>query len=73
MAREPFRCRGDLELNGERLVVDGVDRYLLQLENLSRTIRGEARPLLGRADAVSQARAIAALYLSAGSGAAVAP
>jgi xylose dehydrogenase (NAD/NADP) len=73
VAREPFRCRGDLELNGERIVVDGVDRYLLQLENLSGAIRGETEPLLGRTDAVSQARAIAALYRSAESGAAVAP
>ena len=33
-----------------------VDRYLLQLENLSEAIRGQAKPLLGREDALGQAR-----------------
>jgi D-xylose 1-dehydrogenase (NADP+, D-xylono-1,5-lactone-forming) len=68
VAREPFRCLGDIEVNGERIEVDGVDRYLLQLENLSEAIRGQAEPLLGRADALSQARTIAALYRSAETG-----
>ncbi len=55
---------------------DGVERiegtpansYGLEAENFSRAIRGEAEPLLGRADAVGQARTIEALYRSAATG-----
>ncbi|HEX3690024.1 MAG TPA: Gfo/Idh/MocA family oxidoreductase [Solirubrobacteraceae bacterium] len=47
--------------------------YGLEADNLVAAIRGEAAPLLGRADAEGQARAIEALYASARSGAAVAP
>jgi predicted dehydrogenase len=57
-----------LELNGERVEVDDVDRYLLQLENFSEAIRGEAEPLLGREDALGQARTIDAIYRSAEGG-----
>ena len=66
---EPFRCLGYLEVNGERVEVGGSDRYLLQVENLSAAIRGEAEPLLGRSDALGQARTIRALYNSAETGA----
>lgn len=45
--------------------------YQLELENVGAAIRGEAPARLGRADALGQARAIAALYASAGSGAEV--
>jgi hypothetical protein len=38
---------------------------------MSAAILGEGRPLLGRADALGQARTIAALYESATTGAAV--
>ncbi len=62
---EPFRCLGYLDVNGERIEIEGADRYLLQLENLSEAIRRAAEPLLGRADAVRQARTIAALDRSA--------
>jgi len=69
---EPFRCvEPHLELNGERIDVEDGDRYLLQLENFSAAVRGEGEPLLGRADALGQARTIDALYRSATSGAAV--
>jgi predicted dehydrogenase len=72
LVREPFRCIDPhLELNGERVDVEDVDRYLLQLENFSSAIRGEAEPLLGRDDALGQARVIDALYRSAASGTAV--
>jgi predicted dehydrogenase len=72
LVREPFRCVDPhLELNGERVEVEDIDRYLLQLENFSKAIRGEAEPLLGREDALGQARTIASLYRSAESGAAV--
>ena len=37
-------------------------------ENLSAAIRGQASPLLGREDALGQARAIEALYESADGG-----
>jgi xylose dehydrogenase (NAD/NADP) len=71
VVREPFRCLDPhLELNGERIEVEDVDRYLLQLENFSQAIRGEAEPLLGRQDALGQARTIAALYCSAETGSA---
>jgi xylose dehydrogenase (NAD/NADP) len=49
----------------ERVTIEDVDRYQLQLENFSDAIRGEAEPLLGRADAVGQARALEALYAAA--------
>jgi xylose dehydrogenase (NAD/NADP) len=71
VVREPFRCSDPhLELNGERVEVEDLDRYLLQLENFSQAVRGEAEPLLGRTDALGQARTIAALYRSAETGAA---
>src|SRR5262249_19517956 len=41
----------------ERIEVETVDSYRLELENLSDTIRDEAELLLGREDAVAQARA----------------
>jgi xylose dehydrogenase (NAD/NADP) len=63
---EPFRCNGaHVDLNGTRIDVEDVDRYLLQFENFSEAIRGEAEPLLGREDALGQARSIAALYRAA--------
>ena len=48
--------------------VENPDRYRLQGDNVSRAIRGLEEPLLGRADALAQARAIAALYRSAEQG-----
>jgi predicted dehydrogenase len=48
-----------------------ADSYRLELENLSDAIRGQAEPLLGRKDAVGQARVIEALYRSAAEGTAV--
>jgi hypothetical protein len=38
--------------------------YVLQVDNLSRSIRGGEQPLLGRSDAHAQARVIAALRRS---------
>ncbi|MDX6412826.1 MAG: D-xylose 1-dehydrogenase D-xylono,5-lactone-forming [Gaiellaceae bacterium] len=66
---EFFGCEDPhLDVNGERIDVEDVDRYLLQLENFSAAVRGDAKPLLGREDALGQARAIEALYRSAASG-----
>ena len=52
----------------EEIVVDLADSYRLELENMNDAIRGEAEPLLGRDDALGQARAIEALYRSAAEG-----
>jgi D-xylose 1-dehydrogenase (NADP+, D-xylono-1,5-lactone-forming) len=69
-AREPvIEVRRDAEV--ERIELEPVDSYGLELENMSDAIRGRAEPLLGRDDAVGQARAIEALYRSAASGVAV--
>jgi D-xylose 1-dehydrogenase (NADP+, D-xylono-1,5-lactone-forming) len=51
-----------------RVEVPGADMFRLELENLAAAIAGEAPPLLGRADALGQARAIDALYRSAAEG-----
>jgi predicted dehydrogenase len=74
----PFLCREpavELRRDGdvERVAVDDLDRFRLELENLSDAIRGRAEPLLGRADALGQARTIEALYASAETGRAVRP
>jgi predicted dehydrogenase len=45
--------------------VPAANSYRLQLENVSDAIRGEAPLLLGREDAVGQARALEALYEAA--------
>ena len=52
----------------ELVEVEEADAYTLELENLADAIAGRASALLGRADAVGQARAIDALYRSAESG-----
>jgi xylose dehydrogenase (NAD/NADP) len=57
----------------EQVEVGEADSYRLQLENLAAAVRGEEAPLLGREDALAQARAIAALYRSAESEQSVTP
>jgi predicted dehydrogenase len=52
----------------ERVRIEREDSYRLELENLSDAIRGEDQLLLGRDDAVGQARALEALHASATSG-----
>ena len=64
-------CDPHIEIGDERIDVEDADRYQLELENMGDAIRGEAEPLLGRADAVGQARTIDALYRSAETGTAV--
>jgi D-xylose 1-dehydrogenase (NADP+, D-xylono-1,5-lactone-forming) len=49
----------------ERIELEPVDSYRLELENLADAITGEAPLLLGREDAVAQARALEALHRSA--------
>src|SRR5581483_1040176 len=57
----------------DRIDFEPVDSYRLELENVSDAIRGEAELLLGRDDAVAQARALEALHASATTGAPVSP
>jgi D-xylose 1-dehydrogenase (NADP+, D-xylono-1,5-lactone-forming) len=49
----------------EEIALPPADPYRLELENMCAAISGEAEPLLGREDAVGQARALEALYDSA--------
>ncbi|HEY5142309.1 MAG TPA: Gfo/Idh/MocA family oxidoreductase [Solirubrobacteraceae bacterium] len=75
-AHDPWHCRAaSFELlrgeEGETVSVNPADSYRLELENLSAAIRGEGAPLLGREDAVAQARVIEALYASADAGGAL--
>jgi predicted dehydrogenase len=49
----------------ERIEIEPQDSYRLELENVSAAARGEAELLLGREDAVGQARALEALHESA--------
>ena len=51
----------------ERIDMPHADSYQLELENVADAISGAAPLLLGRDDALGQARAIEALYRSAGS------
>jgi len=48
----------------ERIELEPMDSYRLELENLARAALGEAPLLLGREDAVAQARALEALHRS---------
>ena len=67
---DPWHCRTpviEVRRDGEteRIELEPVDSYGLELENLSDAIRGVGEPLLGREDAVGQARAIEAFFRSA--------
>jgi len=52
----------------EEIALPPADPYRLELENMCAAISGGARPLLGREDAVGQARVLDALYQSADEG-----
>jgi D-xylose 1-dehydrogenase (NADP+, D-xylono-1,5-lactone-forming) len=74
---DPWHCRDPvIELRrsdgAERIEVAAADSYQLEAENMSAAVRGDERPLLGRADAVGQASTIEALYESVARGRAVA-
>ncbi|MFL5821869.1 MAG: Gfo/Idh/MocA family protein [Solirubrobacteraceae bacterium] len=67
---DPWHCRSPvIEVRRaertERLELPSVNPYCLEVENFSAAVRGTAQPLLGRADAVGQARTIEALYAAA--------
>ena len=71
---DPWHCRTpviELRRNEgvERIELEPADSYRLELENVSAAVRGEDALLLGRDDAVAQARVIDALYRSADTGA----
>jgi len=70
---DPWHCRRPvIELrrdDGTELIeLEPVDSYMLEAENLSAAIRGEQELLLGRDDALGQARTIEALYRAADTG-----
>jgi len=70
---DPWLCRRPgIELRRgedvERIPLEPADSYRLELDDLARAVAGEAQPLLGRADAVAQARALSALRRSAEQG-----
>lgn len=70
---DPWHCRTPgIELRRGREVepieIPSANPYRLEAENLAAAIRGEGSPLLGRADAVGQARTIQALYGAADAG-----
>jgi D-xylose 1-dehydrogenase (NADP+, D-xylono-1,5-lactone-forming) len=52
----------------ERIELEPADSYRLELENVSDAVRGEGELLLGREDALGQARALEALHESATNG-----
>jgi xylose dehydrogenase (NAD/NADP) len=67
---DPWHCRTPVieirrDTGVERIELEPVDSYRLELENLAGAIRGSAPLLLGREDAVGQARALEALHRSA--------
>jgi predicted dehydrogenase len=67
---DPWHCRRPVielrrEQEIERIELEPADSYRLEAENFSAAIAGHAEPLLGREDAVGQARTIEALYAAA--------
>jgi predicted dehydrogenase len=55
-------------LNGDRIAVDAVSSYRLELENLAAAVAGTAQPLLDAQESVAQVRVLAALARSAATG-----
>ena len=67
-AADPWHSKdGLILLNGREERVRPENSYKLELENVSAAIRGESPLLLGREDALGQARTIESLYASASS------
>ncbi len=63
--------QGLLLRDGEEVLVEAINPYQCELEDMAAAIRGEKEPRLGRDDAMGQARTIEALYHSAETGAPV--
>ena len=75
---DPWHCLNpviELRRGGgvEWIEIEPANSYRLELEDLGAAIRGRGTPLLGREDAVQQARVIEALFQSAETGVATAP
>jgi D-xylose 1-dehydrogenase (NADP+, D-xylono-1,5-lactone-forming) len=75
---DPWHCNNpviELRRDGgvERIEIERQDSYRLELENLGDAIRGEGELLLGREDAMGQARALEALHESATRGEPISP
>jgi len=66
---EPVIEVRSLDGSVERIEVERENPYACELRDFAAAVAGEREPLLGRADAVGQARTIAALYESAANGA----
>jgi D-xylose 1-dehydrogenase (NADP+, D-xylono-1,5-lactone-forming) len=72
LVSDPWHCREpgivwrrDGEIREVEVEIERANSYRLEVENMSAAIGGAARPLLGREDAVGQARAIEALLAAA--------
>jgi xylose dehydrogenase (NAD/NADP) len=75
---DPWHCvRPLIELHRdggvERIEIEPANPYRLELENVSDAIRGEGELLLGRGDALAQARVLEALHRSAATAEPVSP
>ena len=68
-ATDPWQSSpATIRRDGVETVLPPADPYALELEDMAAAIRGERPALLGRADALGQARTIEALYRSAETG-----
>jgi D-xylose 1-dehydrogenase (NADP+, D-xylono-1,5-lactone-forming) len=73
-AVDPFLLKSsaiELTIDGagtQRIEVPAADSYRLEFEHLAEAIRGGTAPLLGKTDAIGQARVLEALHRSAESG-----
>ena len=61
---DPPKVEIRIGLESRLLPLTDVNPYVLQVDNLSRAIRGDGQPLLGRTDAHSQAKVVGALHRS---------
>ena len=57
--------QGLILVDGQQVRVEPINPYQCELDDMAAAIRGQKAPLLGRADAMGQARTIEALYRSA--------
>jgi D-xylose 1-dehydrogenase (NADP+, D-xylono-1,5-lactone-forming) len=78
LVRDPFPIQSpgiELHRGGEieQIPIEPANSYRLELDNVSAAIAGEEELLLGRDDAVGQARAIEALYASSSASAMSSP
>jgi D-xylose 1-dehydrogenase (NADP+, D-xylono-1,5-lactone-forming) len=72
-SREPVIELRAADGSVEAIRAEEADPYACELRDLAAAVAGSGEPLLGRADAVGQARVIAALYRSAETGRMVRP